>query len=58
MELHLEVGKVCNEASLHLAAVYLTGTGGGLNGGGRSILQMGRADGLVGGIAGQRRAQI
>lgn len=37
MELHLELGKSC--VSFRLAAVYLTGGGGGLNGGGRSILQ-------------------
>lgn len=36
-ELHLEVGKGCVEISLLLAAVYLIGGGGGLNGGGRSI---------------------
>lgn len=39
IELHLEVGKDCVGASLCLAAVYLTGGGGGLNGGGISILQ-------------------
>lgn len=38
-ELHLEVRKGGAETSWCLAAVYLTGGGGGLNGGGRAILQ-------------------
>lgn len=38
-ELHLEMGNDFAEISLCLAVVYLTGGGGGLNGGGRSILQ-------------------
>lgn len=41
-ELHLDVGNRCVEISLCLAAVYLTGGGGGLNGGGKSILKTDR----------------
>lgn len=39
IELHLAMGKEFAEISMRLAVVYLIGGGGGLNGGGRSILQ-------------------
>lgn len=38
-ESHLETGKFCADVSCCLTATYLTGGGGGLNGGGRSILK-------------------